>query len=66
MAKKRNQRFTPAKYAANRKYDAKTYKKVMIPLRYDEDAEIIADIEEAKEHGVNHREWLNSLFYDKK
>ncbi|MDT3386255.1 MAG: hypothetical protein LIR46_00585 [Bacteroidota bacterium] len=58
--------YTPARYRANRKYDAKTYKKIMFALRYDEDAEIIKDIDDAAEHGISKRDWLNSLFYDKK
>lgn len=67
MLSKSNYRgFTPARQAANRKYDDKTYKRYHFMLRLEEDAEIIKDIEDAKEHGINKREWLNALFYGTK
>ena len=58
--------YTPARQAANRRYDAKTYKQFHLLLRRDEDAEIIKDIEDAKEQGITKREWLSALFQDAK
>ena len=44
------------------KYDAKTYKKITLRLRYDEDADIINSLEEATNNGMKAREWLRSLY----
>ena len=60
------QPYTLARYNANKRYDAKTYKKMNFALRFDEDGEIIKDIEEATENGISKREWLHGLFYAKK
>ena len=54
--------YTPARAKANAKYDAKTYKKVNIALRINEDADIIKSLEEAKKKGINNREWLREIF----
>ena len=66
MAKSNYRGYTPARQAANRRYDEKTYKSYHFLLRREEDSEIIADIEDAKEHGINKREWLNALFQSAK
>ena len=63
MAEKK---ISEARYRANRKYDAKTYRKMMFTLRVDGDAEIIKDIDSAAARGMNHREWLHDLYYSKK
>ncbi len=52
-----------AKREANQRYDSKTYKKVLIALRIDEDADIIASMQEAKDNGISYRDWLRELFY---
>lgn len=58
--------YTPARAKANKKYDAKTYRKFMLHLRLEEDAEIIKELDEAKESGIAHREWLHELYYGQK
>lgn len=55
-------KYTQAKQEANARYDAKTYKKIMIALRYEDDYEIIKSFEQAKEEGYTSREWLRDLF----
>ncbi len=60
MEKKR--KYTTAQAEAAARYDAKTYRVFTFKLRVDDDADIIASIEEAKEHGINKREWLRGLF----
>lgn len=59
-------RYTRAKQEANARYDAKTYKKINIALRYAEDADIIRSLEKAKQKGINNREWLREIFEGKK
>jgi hypothetical protein len=54
-----------AKRDANARYDDKTYIQVNARLRKDEDADIIASIEEAKKNGQTLREWLRDLFDSK-
>ena len=44
------------------KYDAKTYRKINIRLRIDDDAEIIKDMDDALNRGINRREWLKEVF----
>ena len=51
-----------SKRAAIDRYDAKTYRKVGFRLRVDDDAEIIKDMDEALERGINRREWLKGVF----
>ena len=53
---------TPAQREAVARYQAKTYRKINIALRMEEDADIIASIEEAREQGIPLREWLRELF----
>lgn len=59
MAKRK---YTPARAEANAKYDAKTYKKINIALRVEEDADIIDSHEKARQKGVNNREWMREIF----
>ena len=53
---------TPARTEANKRYDAKTYKKYTLALRIEDDADIIQSIQEAQDQGLNKREWLRELF----
>ena len=54
--------YTEAHARANREYEQRTYKKLTCRLRKEDDADIIAAIEEAQENGLNKREWLRELF----
>lgn len=56
---------TDARIAANRRYDAKTYKRYSVYLRVEDDADIIASIEEAKKNGYSIRDWLKEIFEGK-
>ena len=58
-------KYTEARAASNKKYDAKTYKKINFALRVDEDADIIEDIEAAQREGLSLREWLWYLWRKK-
>lgn len=51
-----------SKRTAIDKYDAKTYRRVTFKLRKDDDAEVIADMDEAFERGESRRTWLNKVF----
>lgn len=51
-----------AQRAAVARYDAKTYKKVNIALRIEDDADIIESMEKAKESGLSLREWLREIY----
>jgi hypothetical protein len=51
-----------AKREAIARYDSKTYKKVLIALRIDEDADILESLQDAKDNGYSNREWLRQLF----
>lgn len=51
-----------SKRAAIDRYDAKTYRKILFRLRVEDDAEIIKDMDEAFERGMNRREWLKEVF----
>lgn len=62
MAKMRSEKVTEARRAANDRYDAKTYKRVVFALRIKDDADIIEDIESAQSEGATLREWLRNLF----
>jgi len=55
-----------AKRNANNRYDERTYKRIMIHLRLEEDADIIADIKKAREHSITYRDWLRQLYEDAK
>lgn len=50
---------------ANDKYDAKTYKRMMLRLRNDEDSDIIESLREAQANGKTNREWLREVFEGK-
>lgn len=54
--------YTEARAEANKRYDEKTYKKINVALRLDDDADIIEDMELAKENGLSLRQWLRNLF----
>ena len=44
------------------RYDSKTYRKVLFRLRIEDDAEIIKDMDDALNRGINRREWLKGVF----
>lgn len=48
------------------RYHEKTYKKLNIALRLDEDADMIKSHEEAQAKGITSREWLRELFDNQK
>ena len=50
----------------NDKYDNKSYHRLTIKLRIEDDADIIASYEDAQKQGEKGREWLRELFYNKK
>ena len=58
-------KYTEARAKANKKYDEKTYRKITIYLRVEDDAEILDSLDEARQHGFSFREWLRSLYYCK-
>lgn len=65
MAKQmRSEKVSEARRSANDKYDAKTYKKIFLILRLEDDADIIKDIEDAQGAGLSLRVWLRGI-YDK-
>ena len=51
-----------AKREAIRRYDDKTYRKISIALRVDDDNRILESLDKAKSQGQTSREWLNELF----
>ena len=55
-------KYTESQARAFAEYDAKTFRKVLFRLRYEEDADIIADYDEAREHGIKKNEWLREMF----
>ena len=57
---------TPAQREAVARYQAKTYNKINIALRKEEDADIIKAIQEAQDQGLTNREWLRELFDNQK
>lgn len=59
-------KYTPARRDAVERYQSKTYKKIGIALRLDEDADIIASWTAAKDLGISSREWLRELFENQK
>lgn len=60
MAKKKY--YNEKKRVTNEKYDTKTYKRFSLKLRIVDDAEIIEDMEKARESGLSYRQWLNNLW----
>lgn len=59
-------KYTQAQREAAARFDAKTYKKFGVALRIDEDADLIASLDEAKKRGMPSREWLRELYEGKK
>ena len=57
---------SPGTREAIARYDAKTYKKINIALRYEDDADIIESWQKAQEKGIKNREWLRELFDNQK
>lgn len=57
---------TQAKREAIERYHERTYKRVILALRLDEDADIIKDLADAQEHGISYREWLRELYDNQK
>ena len=55
-----------AKREANARYDAKTYKNILLKLRREDDEDIIKSWEEAHDDGITSREWLRELFDNQK
>lgn len=55
-------KWTEAQARASAEYEARTNKQFQFKLRLDEDADIIADLEESMSHGLKKREWLRELF----
>ncbi len=51
-----------AQKRATRKFEEKTYNRYIIRLRKSEDADLIADIEEAKTRGISYRDYLKDLY----
>ena len=62
IAERRKRINTPARQAATERYAAKTYRKINIALRVDEDKDIIKSIDEAREAGQPLREWVREQF----
>ena len=54
--------YTEARARANKAYDDKTYKKILLTLRYDEDSDMIESLQHDQEHGIKAREWLREMF----
>lgn len=50
------------KLASNKRYDDATFNKQNFRLRFVEDADIIKSINDAKEMGINKRQWLRALY----
>ena len=48
------------------RYQQKTYKKINIAFRIEDDADIIKSIEEAKAKGISLREWVRELYDNQK
>lgn len=50
-----------AKRKANNKYDKKTYERITVRLRVDDDADLIESFEKARAEGKAGRDWLREL-----
>ncbi len=57
--------YTEKRAASNKRYDAKTYKRINFSLRLEDDADIIEDIEAAQREGLSLRQWLRYLWNKK-
>lgn len=53
--------YNETKRRNNERYDAKTYKRLTIKVRLEEDSDLIASYEEAQKNGITGREWLRTL-----
>lgn len=53
--------YNEARQAANKRYDDKTYKRLIFRMRIEDDADIIEAFEQAQASGITAREWLRSL-----
>lgn len=58
--------YTQARAEANARYDAKTYKRYLLKLRVEDDADIIKAIQDAQAEGKSKREWLREIFENQK
>lgn len=56
------QAYTQAKHEANKRYDSKTYRKINIALRLEEDKDILSSLDEARSRGLTNRDWLREIF----
>lgn len=54
--------YTEAQYRATMKYREENLKQIVFPLNIHEDTDILASLEESKQHGVKRREWLRNLY----
>ena len=61
MAEKKST-YNATKYKNNRAYDNKVYKFINLKLRKDDDQKILEAFEEAKQHGISHRQVLNDWY----
>lgn len=50
------------KRKSNDKYDAKTYKRLMIRFRVGDDDDILKDLKEAQENGITNRERIRQMY----
>ena len=55
------QKITPAKIASNKRYDAKTYDRRIVSLRKQDDADIIAAVDELIAKGMTTSEAFKYL-----
>ena len=62
MAESKKRKRYDSEIAASRRYDARTYKRFSILFRLDEDADIIAALDIAHEHGIAGRELIGEWF----
>lgn len=53
---------TEAQRRASLKYDEKTYRRILLRLRKEEDWDIIESYEKAKVEGKKAREWIRGLY----
>lgn len=54
-----------AQLQANERFKGKTYRCILFEMRLQEDADIIASLEDAKQHGVKKMEWMRSIYEGK-
>lgn len=56
-------KYYEARQRAVEKYQAKTYRKINVALRLDEDADIIESMDYARDNGIPLRQWLSDIFH---